>query len=180
MKIAIISAGVSARNLDFDSVDADQTISVNVAATKFPCDYWVFSDAAAFDKWGDHVGMPIFFTRKIVPTHLCAMRYHGLCLDIKLFNFAVMYQDDISPPVDQWNLYSGCAAIGLAWHLGAAEISLYGFDMMGDRDCSGSCSQGRSVKRWIDERIVFDRWLNLLEKSLVKVDWVTDGVQSAR
>jgi len=180
LKIAIISAGFSSADLDFDSIEADQIISVNIAATKSPCDYWVFNDAEAFAKWGGRVGSPVFFTRKIVHRHLEQLtKYRGLGLDLKIHNHPLVYQDDIHSPVEQWNLYSGCAALGLAWYLGATEILLYGYDMGGDRDCSGgSCSQGRTAERWINERVVFDRWLKFFEATFVSVDWVIDGVQN--
>lgn len=179
MKIAIISAGLSAKNLNFDSFKTDQSIAVNVAATKFPCDYWCFSDAESFYRWHDKVGSPVFFTRKAIHSHLNELtRYNRTGLGQAIHDHALMYQDDIAPPVEQWNLFSGTAALGLAWYLGATELLLYGYDMAGNYDCRGRHGLGRTPKRWLHERTAFDRWLAFFESTNVKVDWVTDAVQS--
>ncbi len=179
MKIAIISAGRSAYDFDFHSIKADQSISINVAAMKFPCDYWCFSDAESFYRWHGKIGSPVLFTRKAVHKQLNQMpRYSGTGLGRMIHSHALIYQDDIAPPVEQWNLFSGTAAIGLAWHLGATELLLYGYDLAGNYDCCGRHGLGRTIERWVYERIVFDRWLAFLKSTEVKVDWITDAVQS--
>jgi len=148
MRIAVISAGPSARRtFDADaSGQYDRTIGVNAAACVFACDYWSVGDTLGFQRLTP-VGLPIVFA-------MDDSRNSNQCNCPKRFG---MHQwltwesvrDALGcSPADVWLNWSATAAMGLAVHLGATEIDVYGVDQSGMTDVSGRTTPGRSDARW--------------------------------
>ena len=72
-----------------------------------------------------------------------------------------VYQDSVEIPwpgdgrdlPNRWNAYSGLAALGLAIYLQAKRVTIYGADMAGVSDCTGTDREGsRDRIRWQRER----------------------------
>lgn len=123
---------------------ADVVIAVNVAATLFPCDWWVAGDAEAFDLF-----------------HPIAPPRCGVVTDALAYARAAWWPHS-GGRVQRWCQFrapfgsgqwhtSGPAAVGFAaLVLGAAEVHCYGMDMAGTQDLDGApaCCLGGADHRW--------------------------------
>jgi hypothetical protein len=169
MRIAIISNGPSAGLYEMCSSSFgsqrlvyDRVLAVTWAACRWSCDWWVFGDGEVWDQCAPTViGYPQIFCREKVRASLPDSSR------IKEFEWTNQESRGlrdaygIGPPA--WNMYSGLAAIGLAYWLGATELDLFGFDMAGRLDVRNEENPSRSDKRWKLELQGFGRWCNILK-----------------
>ena len=158
MRVAIISNGPSAelfRNADRDSFDA--VIGVNGRVALFRCDWWCFVDWPTFVDI-EPLNHPRLFVSKFVPIKLAANapehmeRFHA-------HRTTLYHQDTAMPTLPEdlppWYSFSGTAALGLAWRLGANRVTVYGADMDGDMDHDGKVGVSRTPQRWAHERRIW-------------------------
>ena len=164
-KLAIISNGPSADLFDkADRGEYSAIIGVNGQVARWRCDWWVFCDWDAFAK---HLplGWPILFLPKRV---IADMETMGTNHVPRLEGHIKLLHEDIStPPMPpdrpQWNLYSGVAAIGLAWHLKPDVVDAFGADM------SGNPGVGQVGNRWEWERPIWDAFVTAMQADGIAV-----------
>jgi len=125
----------------------DVVLAVNVAATLYPCDWWVAGDPEAFDRFA-----PIAPPARGVVTD--ALNYRRASW-WKSTPGQVRRWCDFRAPFGsgQWHT-SGPVAVGFAaMTLSASEVHCYGMDLAGTFDLDGtpSCSAGGADHRWRTE-----------------------------
>ena len=122
MHVCIVSNGPSANIYD-PRIRYDVTIGVNWTVEKWAADWWVFNDAATFNK-AKPLGTPKLLTR-----HMAIQ-----CLNYAWLSWPAEHlvaESTIRIPwpskgpahrlgmTAEWNTYSGLSALGLAWYLKA-------------------------------------------------------------
>lgn len=202
MKLLIIGQGPSAggeqatRTAELYSKMGFKIAGVNGIVERFNCDYWVFGDVTAYLKSREHVKpspsgfLPTIFTRRIVATD--HVRTHQRewwpgwpCI------WHEMITPDLTPErlrqpdprmeiskqnLPRWNLWSGCAAFGLAAFLRAERIMTMGIDMAGADDFAGNENKvDRSEHRWQIEREIVGAWVGYFNGRGVQVQSATNG-----
>lgn len=147
MTAVILGCGPSLASLAATPA-AGLVIGVNRAALIHRCDWWAVGDWQAFLE-NDPLGTPAVFTSEESLRVIAGSNYARLSRHkVKTFESV----DD--PPRELWALFSTLAAIGLAYHLGAMDITLYGADMKGEADYDGHTLERntRTAARWANER----------------------------
>ena len=171
--VAIISNGPSADLFDRADCDGfDVVIGVNWTPARWACDWWCFCDWTTF---ADHVprGNPRLFVKRFAAEKL--PRYAPHCMDRFRAAPQVLLHERIAPPplpgdVGRWNAFSGLAALGLAQHLQATRITVFGADMTGDRDHTGQFGHSRTPDRWALERGIWGALTEVLEAEGITVE----------
>ncbi len=179
--IAIVSNGPSAELFDrANRGDFDVVVGVNWTVARWACDWWCLCDWTTF---ADHTprGNPKLFIRRFAADKL--PRYAPQC--VGRFGAApeVLLHEQIAPPplpngAGRWNAFSGLAALGLARHLQAARITVFGADMTGDRDHTGQFGHSRTPDRWALERRIWHALVGVLEAEGIVVERVGGGESS--
>ncbi len=176
--IAIISNGPSAQ-LFSERHAFDLIIGVNKVVQQYRCDWWCFYDAKTFADI-EPVGHPYLAMNHLVPqaiTDLCPQA-------IEKFKTAagrtLFFDTDICIPdwpidADKWCCYSGLAALGIAYHLGAKTITVFGADMCGVLDCTGFEFKPRTIERWQRERELWNMLVDRISRTGVHVARVVPG-----
>lgn len=157
--VAIISNGPSAERFDgVDRSEFDAVVGVNWTPARWACDWWCFCDWTTF---ADHVprGNPRLFVKRFAAGKL--PRYAPECMERFRAAPEALLHERIAPPplpdaAGRWNAFSGLAALGLAWHLQATHITVFGADMTGDRDHTGQFGHSRTPDRWALERQIWN------------------------
>ena len=150
-RIAILSNGPSA--VLFDMVRRDcfrSVIGVNWTVNRWLCDWWCFTDWVTFAET-QPLNDPRLCVSKFVPQKLPANAPEH----IDRFRAApeIVIQDEIAllplpAELPKWNAFSGCAALGLAWHLRARHVTVFGADMSGEVDHAGRFGPSRTPERY--------------------------------
>lgn len=70
---------------------------------------------------------------------------------------------------EKWCPYSGLLAIGLAYHLKAEQIVIYGAPMEGNDDHSGFRGGQRNADRWAHERAIYQALTNAIRDAGVDI-----------
>jgi hypothetical protein len=148
VRVAVLASGPSlpetwpaARAASWDAV-----IAVNVAATLYPCDWWVAGDGHAFDLFQPI--LPPFLG--LVTDALTYQRtdwWHKVGAGLRVHRWC-----DFRAPFGsgQWHT-SGPTAVGFAaLRLGADEVHCFGMDLAGGFDLDGSpaCLPTGIAHRW--------------------------------
>jgi len=164
MLAALISNGPSARmfpgRLLFDVV-----IAANWTVEWLDpddVDWWAFSDWQTFAVKAQSRGEPGLYTKKRTASHV---RKQAPAPKREQWDRAdkagrIIYSEDIKRPptwghntaTRVWSKWTGGLALGLAYHLGATEIVVYGADMQGRKDHQGREGPSRTPERWVRER----------------------------
>ena len=156
--ICILSNGPSVDKFDISQrMDFYTIIGVNKTVEKWACDWWCFCDYKTINEVTP-LGSPVLFTK-----HIAMQKFEKRSPDrYNLFDTNIFIgHEDIVPPdlpddAPPWNAFSGCAALGLAYHLKAEQVIVYGADMAGDSDCKGDIGLSRDDSRWKHERRIWD------------------------
>jgi len=156
--MAIISNGPSASFFEAYSRDAFDVIAgVNWTVNRWLVDWWVLCDWRTYADTtplnNPRLCVPAYVPRKLAvhaPEELPRLEKHPERL----------LQDSIAMPdlpedLPKWNAFSGTAALGLAWHLHADEIIVFGADMEGRDDHAGQVGASRTPQRWEVERRIW-------------------------
>ena len=162
--IALVSNGPSAVKFDDARGVYDCVIGVNLAATKWQCDWWCFSDFQMFEK-AIPKGTPAIFTKRAVVQKI--RENPVLAKRFEQRNGLLLHEDirrakaDIC--VSMWNVWSGCAALGLVWHFKPKRVDVYGVDLGGIDDFTGNeNSRDRTPWRWNEEKKIWNRMVDVL------------------
>lgn len=156
-KVAIVASGPSAHLFDVVDREAfDHIIGVNGTVETYRCDYWAICDFASFWKWKP-LGDPIICAREGSVTKGRRSRPEEYQ---RLQQHDVIYETSLDvPDIQTWDGFSGLLALGLAWHLDAARVYMFGADMTGQSDHKGEVkTASRTKHRWNVERVIFDKW----------------------
>ncbi len=171
--IAIISNGPSAEL--FDRVDRDTfdtVVGVNWTVSRWVCDWWCFCDWGTFIKTVP-LGTPRMFISKHVVEKL-PLHSAKHAARLQQWDEQIVVQQDVELPplaedIGKWNAFSGCAALGLAWHLGAGRVTVFGADMSGQLDHAGKSGPSRTPQRWKHERNIWNALTTALENAGVHI-----------
>ena len=156
MRLAIISNGPSARLFDeAERSDFDLVAGVNWTVKRWLCDWWVFCDYVTFQDTVP-LGKPALFLKRAALRKIHTHSKPGTSQRLLEHEVIVAHEDGadipIEPNVGFWNNFSGPAALGLAIHLGADRVTVFGADMSGDMDHAGRVGTSRTPDRWERER----------------------------
>ena len=179
MNAAIISNGPSARFFEQPSL-YDVVIGVNKTAAIFLLDYWVFYDANTFDTI-ESIGTPKLAIAHDVPRLLRELYQQSVEKFENWPREKFFFDKEVVIPnwprdADNWCAYSGLAALGVAYHLGAKQITVFGADMNGDRDCKDYTNEAsRSNSRWARERMLWNMLVVRIEAQGVQIRRVLKG-----
>ena len=172
--VTIISNGPSAQVLREHPrlIPEGLKIGVNkVAGWCVGLDWWCFTDHRAFLET-IALSQPKIFTKRITAEKILGLKPAPLEAAAERFSthWHSLAQDDVQIPVPwpedfpPWNTYSGPAALGLAWHLGAMEIDIYGVDMWGPDDSAGEENIYRDMLRWQNEWRIWDTLVEAIQE----------------
>jgi hypothetical protein len=158
MKLAIISNGPSGS--EYAKVDGyhDTVIGVNKQVGIYECTWWCFCD---FETYRDvkPKGRPLIFTKQPALDNL---KLYAADRVADFRRQVVQWHEAVEVPIAGWHNFSGVAALGLALHLDAAEVDLFGYDMAGSSDCTGEQGVSRTEPRWERERGIFEGLVALM------------------
>lgn len=135
MRAAVLSAGLSLRQTYDPGADYDVRIGVNSAAAAFPCDWWACGDVSTFDRV-EPIGLPVLFT---ISDAMEQYRKRANSRD-RIDDFRLVTWSSVACGLGApacWTNWSITAAIGLAAHLGAKAVDVFGHDMRGTVDVTG-------------------------------------------
>lgn len=149
MRVAVLASGPGLVGTWHPGEAFDAVIAVNVAATLFPCDWWVAGDGPSFDRF-----QPIAPPRVGVVTDALTYKRTPWWREAG-DRLRVQRWCDFRAPFGsgQWHT-SGPTAVGFAaLILGATEVHCYGMDMAGAFDLDGSpaCLPTGVAHRWSTE-----------------------------
>jgi hypothetical protein len=149
VKVAVLASNPALRATwtPESAASFDVIIAVNIAATLFPCDWWVAGDAESFDRF-----RPIAPPRRGVVTDALNYRRGAWWPES---GQQVQRWCEMRAPFGngQWHT-SGPAAIGFAAiKLKATQIHAFGMDMAGTTDLDGrpACQSTGAHHRWTTE-----------------------------
>jgi CO/xanthine dehydrogenase Mo-binding subunit len=170
-KVAVISCGESAW-LYPGPEGYDATIGCRDTVEQWLCDWWVFCDANVYTGVTP-LGRPMIFAADAIAgllAHEDRAAYKRFTEDVVLDHGAVELPPFKLPSgAKRWSAYSGLAGLGLAMHLKATHIDVYGADMSGTKDWRGRPGKSRNDQRWEYERAVWEVLVKAIESAGVTV-----------
>lgn len=161
--VAILCPGPSLSRFLDNRPRHDTFIAVNRAASAFCVDWWAVQDE---DIWRSvrPIGKPIIFSSDSLRDTF-GNREPGNGFEWTTFSEVGSCTKCRSKP--PWWSYTLTAALVLADHISADEITIYGADMEGLEDWDGhvpaSARSGRSEHRWERERYIFGHVIGWLQ-----------------
>lgn len=174
LHMAIISNGPSA-NLYKPDPQYDIVAGVNLQACKYRCDWWVLCDGDPF-AYNKPIGHPKIFIRRAMHEILPELYGTDPEVPVRYESYEKVVQEDVIhlpwPTKDvckeigifqQWNQYTGLAALGLAVYLKMNQVTVFGADMIGSQDAQDQFKKIRTEKRWSRERNTWEYLTNLIE-----------------
>lgn len=172
-RVAVISNGPSAHLFDgANRADFDAIIGVNWTVSRWLCDWWCFCDWPTFADT-EPLNRPRLFVSKFALEKL-RLNAPDHVARLKDYPEIVIHEEIALPPLGEdlpkWNAFSGCAALGLAWHLRAKRVTVYGADMEGQHDHAGRFGCCRTRERWRHERRIWDGLVAALQQQAVQVE----------
>lgn len=168
-RIAIISNGPSAKLFD-GRLCYDAVIGVNWTVSRWLCDWWVFCDWITFATTIP-LGNPSLYVREAAhnkiethaPEHFERYSAHPE---------VVLHPEKIRGFHHKWSAFSGLAALGLAVHLNAKIVRVFGADMGGCDDHDGRFGGSRTPERWAWELEVWEKNLWAMKQRGIVVERV--------
>lgn len=178
MHVAIISNGPSAKLFPqqhtFGSI-----IGVNKVVQQYRCNWWCFYDAKTFADI-EPVGRPYLAMNHSVPQAITDLYPEAIEKFKTAARRTLIFDTEICIPdwpkdADKWCCYSGLAALGVAYHLGAKTITVFGADMAGESDCFGFMFKPRTIERWRRERELWNMLVDRISNKGVHIARVVPG-----
>ena len=187
-RVAIISNGPSAHLFDgARREDFDAVIGVNWTVSRWLCDWWCFCDWPTFVDTQPMNRPRLFVSRFALEKLPLNAPEHAERL--KGYPQIVVHEEIALPPLlapprshgpggpedlPKWNAFSGCAALGLAWHLRAKRVTVFGADMRGEYDHARRFGHSRTAERWRHERRIWDGLVVAFQQQAVRVERIVD------
>lgn len=141
----------------------DVNIGVNRAVLAFRCHWWAFVDWQTYIETGRQACRT--FVSRTADREL-RRRTGDFTPDLTFESIDL----DRTRNSIRWGMFSATAALFLASHLGATSVDVYGADWTNEPDYDGHRTERdrRTVERWADERIVWDRTIEHLGLSVTR------------
>lgn len=144
----------------------DVKIGINRAVLAVRCDWWSIMDRHVLANYSPDYPIKFYIGKGFQYQHSDAPKLEGReRVDPEQFGepfTTCRYMNDDGRVIKcgAWNSFSTTRAIvAAAWHQRAAEIDIYGADMMGVADYDGfTCpADNRKAARWAKERAILDQ-----------------------
>lgn len=148
MRAVLLSAGPRSLGLYPGAEAFDMVVAVNTAATLHRCDWWACADHDRFEYIEPLNEAPLLMMDGERDKCLarCAEK---IGRHPRVLGFTQL-EAETSPPPSCMSNTAPAALVLLKW-LGAASIDVYGADMAGETDCTGTKTQHRNPARWTKE-----------------------------